>query len=57
MVNDVMGDAEGDDYGDYGNEGFTRENEAAYDFMWTKCTKFQLYFYFNNYAFNKLIFS
>ena len=35
MVNDVMGN-EPDDYGDYGEEGaaFTREQEAAYDFMW-----------------------
>ena len=34
MVNDVMGAGEGDDYGDYGEEGgFTREQEAAYDFM------------------------
>lgn len=33
MINDVMGDY-GDDDDDYGNEGgFTRENEAAYDFM------------------------
>lgn len=33
MVNDVMGN--NDDYGDYGEEegGFTREQEAAYDFM------------------------
>ena len=35
MVNDVMGKT--DDYGDYGDEegaAFTREQEAAYDFMW-----------------------
>jgi len=34
MVNDVMGN-DPDDYGDYGDEGtgFTREQEAAYDFM------------------------
>ena len=34
MISDVMGAAE-DDYGDYGDEeGFKRENEAAFDFMW-----------------------
>jgi hypothetical protein len=33
MISDVMGAAE-DDYGDYGDEeGFKRENEAAFDFM------------------------
>jgi len=36
MINDVMGkDDDGyGDYGDYGEEqGFTKEKEAAYDFM------------------------
>ena len=35
MINDVMGNLDGDDYGDYGDEGgtFQRENEADYDFM------------------------
>ena len=38
MINDVMGKDDNDaygDYGDYGNEGqgFTREQEAGYDFM------------------------
>ena len=35
MINDVMG-ADDDDYGDYGDEkeGFKRENEANFDFMW-----------------------
>ena len=32
MISDVMGDA-ADDYGDYGDEGFRREEEAEYDFM------------------------
>lgn len=34
MINDVMGVGD-DEYGDYGNEtgGFTREEEADYDFM------------------------
>ena len=34
MISDVMGND--NDYGDYGDEGagFTREQEAAYDFMW-----------------------
>lgn len=31
MISDVMGDAQ--DYGDYGDEGFRREEEADYDFM------------------------
>lgn len=37
MINDVMGNDYGDeygDYGDYGDEGgFTKEKEAGYDFM------------------------
>lgn len=34
MITDVMGKDDGyGDYGDYGEEGFTREKEAAYDFM------------------------
>lgn len=35
MVADVMGGNgnEDDDYGDYGEEGFTKEGEADYDFM------------------------
>ena len=35
MISDVMGTPDGDDYGDYGEEakGFTREEEAQYDFM------------------------
>lgn len=32
MVNDVMGDV-GEEYGEYGEEGFTKEQEAEYDFM------------------------
>ena len=34
MISDVMGkdDAYGD-YGDYGEETFTKEKEAAFDFM------------------------
>lgn len=31
MVSDLMGE---DDYGDYGDEGQTREQEGEYDFMW-----------------------
>jgi hypothetical protein len=33
MVNDVMGNADEDDYGDEATAAFTREQEAAYDFM------------------------
>ena len=41
MISDVMGNDDekanggaGDDYGDYGDEqGFTKEQEGAYDFM------------------------
>ena len=33
MINDVLGNAEEDEYGDYGEEGFKREGEAEYDFM------------------------
>ena len=42
MINDVMGNIDGDDYGDYGDEGaaFTRENEAEYDFMWKSLVTF-----------------
>lgn len=32
MINDVMG-AEPDEYGEYGEEAFTKEQEAEYDFM------------------------
>jgi len=34
MISDVMGGAD-DAYGDYGDEeGFTKEKESTYDFMW-----------------------
>ena len=33
MINDVIGTVDPNDYGDYGDEAFTKEKEEAYDFM------------------------
>ena len=48
MISDVMGD----DYGDYGDEGegFKREQEAAYDFMWRTEETLDLFKHFTHQA-------